>query len=624
MDIPYSFEGNSALLIQDRVPRELHDYPFIARNQPINGYYRVNLPNMPKYVVELYFALAYKIYTGPTEFPNSLCSQLVSLDYLLLQKNLLPWSFLNPYLLRYAKENISDKFYWIYLQEYPSLYGQAVEDEYRRMHGDTQIPVYNIFQTGLSYEPIQSLPRQPNVGIPGFLFNGYINETPTTREYHHHGGGYGVVQTGNAEQWQRDSIQYAEDGNDEFINTRQHLLTSLSLDVLQNTLVSRSIENTMSGQQSINFLLQLASIPGVAVCGGLINALVNPRNFRTNLDTDIFIYGDVDIVQTTQNIIKLITDMFGSVGVSHNNNVIQLKSYSHFNDSFTHLNEIQIIKRKYQNFNEIMLGFDLDSSAVGMTVLNGVLSIYAPQRYLTAVKYGINVINPNRQSQSYNHRLSKYANRGFIPFCPIDKPEYYQQINQIIINHVYYHNSTVFIPSIVNIYKYMYQSAEIPTMSDYMSWKSEYIQQTPVSQVQHNIIGRRRVQPENMLKQLGYIRNQRYVDQSRDLAIINIVKEQGSAYNGGNNVSLELLFQILYYVGAYENWKTQQPGTQITNTFNPTHVDYLNLAVYVEYYNLIIQALNTRVSQTMEVGRTSQRKRRSDDDDDDNQGKRMR
>ena len=82
--------------------------------------------------------------------------------------------------------------------------------------------------------------------------------------------------------------------------------------------------------------------------------------------------------------------------------------------------KFQIIKRKYSDIREILLGFDLDSSCVALTKLNNDINpnIYVTDRYLISITYGINLINPFRQSESYNYRLIKYIRKGFVPFLP--------------------------------------------------------------------------------------------------------------------------------------------------------------------------------------------------------------
>lgn len=84
---------------------------------------------------------------------------------------------------------------------------------------------------------------------------------------------------------------------------------------------------------------------------------------------------------------------------------------------------IQIIKRLYKTINEILLGFDLDSSACAFYQNQFLVH----RRFRDAVTYGQNIINPMRQSKCYDYRLNKYLHRGFTILVPADLNTYTQQ-----------------------------------------------------------------------------------------------------------------------------------------------------------------------------------------------------
>lgn len=73
----------------------------------------------------------------------------------------------------------------------------------------------------------------------------------------------------------------------------------------------------------------------------------------------------------------------------------------------------QIIKRIYTNISEIMLGFDLDASCV--CYYSG--KIYFTNRFIRAIRYG-NLVDPDRQSDTYAKRLVKYVNYGYPVYIP--------------------------------------------------------------------------------------------------------------------------------------------------------------------------------------------------------------
>ena len=168
--------------------------------------------------------------------------------------------------------------------------------------------------------------------------------------------------------------------------------------------------------------LSICKIPGVSICGGSVNQLVNSSNHKPrNQDIDIFIYGNIPILKTMEKIFNI---LFSSIrSISQNDKIIQIVSDTNFLKDIKHEQVIQIIKRQYKTLNEILLGFDLDSSSVGISTKNNNLDVYYLNRYRLSVEYSINVINPFRQSFSYNYRLYKYALRGVIPFCPFLIPK---------------------------------------------------------------------------------------------------------------------------------------------------------------------------------------------------------
>lgn len=75
---------------------------------------------------------------------------------------------------------------------------------------------------------------------------------------------------------------------------------------------------------------------------------------------------------------------------------------------------VQIILRCYKSPAEVLMGFDIDSCCVGF---DGE-TLWALPRAVRALTYGINLVDPGRQSKSYCQRLVKYAKRGFAIAVP--------------------------------------------------------------------------------------------------------------------------------------------------------------------------------------------------------------
>ena len=76
--------------------------------------------------------------------------------------------------------------------------------------------------------------------------------------------------------------------------------------------------------------------------------------------------------------------------------------------------EIQIILRLYKDIGEILYGFDLGSSAVGYDGKDVFFSGLGKYSY----EYFANIVDPSRRSTTYELRLMKYFNRGFQIILP--------------------------------------------------------------------------------------------------------------------------------------------------------------------------------------------------------------
>ena len=82
--------------------------------------------------------------------------------------------------------------------------------------------------------------------------------------------------------------------------------------------------------------------------------------------------------------------------------------------------KIQFIFRLYKNISEILHGFDLGSSAIGYNGEN----VYFTTLGKFCHEYSCNIIDTTRRSTTYEYRLNKYFDRGFnivLPNLNIDK-----------------------------------------------------------------------------------------------------------------------------------------------------------------------------------------------------------
>ncbi len=77
---------------------------------------------------------------------------------------------------------------------------------------------------------------------------------------------------------------------------------------------------------------------------------------------------------------------------------------------------IQVVSRLYHSAAQVLLGFDLDCCCVAYDGK----SVLALPRALRALRRGYNLVDPSRQSLTYENRLMKYARRGFAIAVPGD------------------------------------------------------------------------------------------------------------------------------------------------------------------------------------------------------------
>jgi hypothetical protein len=77
---------------------------------------------------------------------------------------------------------------------------------------------------------------------------------------------------------------------------------------------------------------------------------------------------------------------------------------------------IQVVSRLYHSAAQVLLGFDLDCCCVAYDGK----SVLALPRALRALRRGYNLVDPSRQSLTYENRLMKYARRGFTIAVPGD------------------------------------------------------------------------------------------------------------------------------------------------------------------------------------------------------------
>jgi len=132
--------------------------------------------------------------------------------------------------------------------------------------------------------------------------------------------------------------------------------------------------------------------------------------FLPGSDIDLFLYG-IDETQAE----KKLMDIYEAVQAACPYTVRAFRSaYAITLVSQYPFRHVQIVLRLYNSPSEVLMGFDVDSCAVGY---DGEKVLVCPRTAMAIVTQS-NVVDMSRRSPSYEMRLSKYATRGFEVVVP--------------------------------------------------------------------------------------------------------------------------------------------------------------------------------------------------------------
>lgn len=448
----------------------------------------------------------------------------------------------------YKRYFLNDSYYLALLYETPEIYNRIIEDEFfRNNHDNTQdlIHLHND-KIIISNENIDKYKK--------YTVSPYTAKTKIKNK---------IKLINNFDE---NKIIYYN------IRSYNHIITNLN-----------------------SYILKIIKIPGVCICGGYVNKLINDRlinedEYDMNGDIDIFFYGDnssLDILIKIYNIIKIVYNIASTVymNISHSKNSITIicsSTYCYKTIKF------QIIKRIYKNISHILLGFDLDSSACSLYVDKGEILISYLPRYKFSLENRLNIINPYRQSSTYNDRLIKYTKRGYSIFIPgaihleetyIDayKKYSYHTLQNLLCKMV--KNSLYFID-----YNYKLRKHK----SDYDCLKnSKYIFNIEKKSNKYN-------KEEHDKWVIAYLQKRLKLNFNSvtdvDNFLLDMVDKEKDNFTFSNIVdnplsikfnNIKYIYDVLFKTGVHLHWNTQNPDTQITGTFNPTYYNYLS------NYNLI-------------------------------------
>ena len=181
-------------------------------------------------------------------------------------------------------------------------------------------------------------------------------------------------------------------------------------------------------EETFPFLADV-NLNNMLVAGGIVGKTLIEKNYLLDWmsDIDVFVWG-LDPDQASDRVEKFLEDVFYTYE-SH----LASKSYEGSSEqktkkaktkktfSFECLRtpstltvkvggmKLQIVFRLYKSISEILHGFDLGSCALGYDGNE----VWFTTLGKFAYEYGCNIVDPTRRSTTYEHRLSKYFDRGF-------------------------------------------------------------------------------------------------------------------------------------------------------------------------------------------------------------------
>lgn len=365
---------------------------------------------------------------------------------------------------------------------------------------------------------------------------------------------------------------------------------------IDSTDIDKLYQNIDTTKFSSFYLKVLKSLKyaNYVVAGGFLYQQELREASRThNIDIDVFLVTkDYEVaIKNIQEIHKTLKSLIGdeTILISRNANVINfavtLENFTHSNregliQNFYIVFNIQIILRLYNSIVQVISGFDIDSCCIAYDGDN----FYAMPRFIRSLIYEYNLADPERQSKNYAQRLVKYSSRGFniaLPgyfsqkiTCNFLKPYYeYNGLAKIIKYYMklkYNNSSKVYLSEhnisdyavdsfILNekgIYAYLsqvainfYKKNNNPTTTELrgFSYQIKYDGEN-ISDDLYRYLSENKIEvPLKVGYDLNYILNSKNTKSSADIS--NFFE---------SSISDKVTF------------KTENPGTQKTGSFNPT------------------------------------------------------
>jgi hypothetical protein len=256
--------------------------------------------------------------------------------------------------------------------------------------------------------------------------------------------------------------------------------------------------------------------------------------------------------------------------------------------------KFQIIKRGYSSIDEILSGFDISSSRVALTLRAEKKVILAPQAYINALEYGINVVVPCRQSESFNIRLLKYENRGYRIHIPDNIIDSYLKKKYPVVPKIINKHDKSERKRISDFYKKILEHS-LDYLYTYENNTSRAVR--PMEQTDYDsVIGRKGTADEETEKEIK--KDMVLIDRGERIPnmyeliyltsyLIREIKSEINHYASNSTYTLPDMNKVkkhVFFIQHYRHlilylnscfWRSIDPMSQYTGSFNPTFVDYL-------------------------------------------------
>ena len=206
----------------------------------------------------------------------------------------------------------------------------------------------------------------------------------------------------------------------------------LTTEMNPHMMVCKTRENfIINVNKSCGDFLCKINMDNVCVAGGFCKSMILNQDVK---DIDLFLYGSNDPNFLINRMKLLLNDIMKILGghymIMHkkNNNVFEMIRYTMCGEDIKKVShKIQIILTINEDISKIFSDFDLDSSRVAF---NG-KHVYFDQSSFLSFKYMINVVDENKYTDTFDHRLKKYFDLGFsvvVPDLNMDKIKNYNSI----------------------------------------------------------------------------------------------------------------------------------------------------------------------------------------------------